>query len=364
MQREHVFAAFFFVAFLFLLYQFYLILYDFFGPLSYAGLLAFIFYPAYRRLREIVEGREGLAATIMSLAVLLLVVVPTIYLLTLITMQSVALYQSVSETVSSGRWHEVMDRVRLSRIGLLWGQLAPSLDALKIDIPELAVRASQAVSTILVAQAPAAAANVFRGVVFFFLTVFALFFFFRDGERMLFGVRDLIPLDPAIKDQIMARFSDTLTAVVLGTAATAVAQGVLGGIAYWGLGVPFALLLAGATAFCSLLPYGGPLVWVGVAAYLAIEGEYGRAIAMLVWGTVVIGTADNIIRPLVIGGRTHIPTILLFFSIIGGLQVYGFVGLFLGPAIVATLVAFARIFREQYATAGKSVLLLDRDRPI
>jgi predicted PurR-regulated permease PerM len=99
-----------------------------------------------------------------------------------------------------------------------------------------------------------------------------------------------------------------------------------------------------------------------VAAYLAIDGEYGRSIAMLVWGTVVIGTADNIIRPLVIGGRTHIPTILLFFSIIGGLQVYGFVGLFLGPAIVATLVAFARIFREQLRH-GREVGAGARSRP-
>lgn len=364
MQREHLFAAFFFLVFLFLLYQFYLILSDFLGPLSYAGLLAFIFYPAYHRLCGLLNGREGLAATVMSLAVVLLVVVPAVYLLTMITMQSVALYQSVSEMMSSGRLHELMDRMRASRMGLLYGQVAPSIDALKIDIPEFAVRASQTVSTFLVAQAPAAAANVFRVVVFFFLTVFALFFFFRDGQRMVLGVRDLLPLDPAIKDQIMVRFSDTLTAVVLGTAATAVAQGVLGGIAYWGLGVPFALLLAGSTAFFSLLPYGGPLVWLGVAAYLAINGEYGRSIAMLAWGTIVIGTADNIIRPLVIGGRTQIPTILLFFSILGGLQAYGFIGLFLGPAIIATLVAFARIFREQYATAGQPALALDRDRPI
>jgi len=256
-----------------------------------------------------------------------------------------------------------MDRMRASRVGQLWQQIAPSIDAMKIDVPEFAVRASQTVSTFLVAQAPAAAANVFRAVMSFLLTVVALFFFFRDGQRIVRGFLDLIPLEPAIKDQLVLRFSDTLTAVVLGTAATAAAQGLLGGIAYWALGVPFALLLAGATAFFSLLPYGGPLVWLGVTAYLAISGDYARSLAMLAWGTIAISSADNIIRPLVIGGRTHIPTILLFFSILGGLQVYGFVGVFLGPAIIATLVAFARIFREQYATAGQSVIVLDRELP-
>jgi len=245
-----------------------------------------------------------------------------------------------------------MDQMRASRVGQLWTQLGPGLDALKIDIPDFALRASQTVSAFLVAQAPAAAANVLGFVLSFFFTVFALFFFFRDGERLVGAVRNLIPMEMATKTAVMRRFSETLSAVMLGSAVTAIAQGVLGGLAYWALGVPFAVLLAGATAFLSLLPYGGPLVWLGVVAYLVIFGEYGRAAIMFAWGTIGIGTADNVIRPLVIGGRTEIPTVFLFFGILGGLQAYGFIGMFLGPAVIAILVAFARIFEEQYATAA------------
>ena len=350
MRREQIFAAFFFVAFCFLLYQFYLILWDFLGPLSYAALLAFIFYPVFRRLRRAVHGRESLAASLMTTAVILLVIAPTFYLLTLVTKESVSLYEDVSQFVTSGRIHELMDQMRASRLGRFWADLGPSLDALKIDIPDAALRGSQMVSGFLVAQAPAAAANVFRFVINFFFTVFALFFFFRDGERMVGGVRALIPMEAADKDAIMQRFSETLSAVVLGTLVTGAAQGVLGGIAYWVLGVPFAVLLAGATAFLSLLPFGGPLVWVGVVIYFALSGDYWRSAIMAAWGTLVIGSADNFIRPLVIGGRTQISTILLFFGIFGGLNVYGFIGIFLGPAVIAILVAFARIFREQYAT--------------
>jgi predicted PurR-regulated permease PerM len=353
MRREQLFAVFFFLAFCFLLYQFYLILSDFLGPLSYAALLAFIFHPVYRRLRRVLNAREGLAASLMTTAVILLVIVPTFYLLAMITTESVSLYEDTSEFVKSGRIHEVMQQMRASRLGQFWTELGPSLDALKIDIPDFALRASQTVSGFLVAQAPAAAANVFRFVVFFFFTVFALFFFFRDGERMVYVVRDLIPMENVNKDAVMWRFSETLSAVVLGSAVTAAAQGVLGGIAYWALGVPFSMLLAVATAFLSLVPYGGPLVWVGVVVYLAIVGEYGRAIIMVAWGTLGIGTADNVIRPLVIGGRTEIPTVFLFFGILGGLQAYGFIGMFLGPAVIAILVAFARIFREQYATDAR-----------
>ncbi|MGH7787988.1 MAG: AI-2E family transporter [Candidatus Binatia bacterium] len=350
MRREQLFAAFFLLAFCFLLYQFYRIISDFIGPLSYAALLAFIFYPLYRALLHRLGPREGLAAGLMTLAVVLLVIIPTFYVLALTTTESVALFERVSAFVRSDQPHEMMLRLRASWLGQMWLDLGPRGDALRANLPELAISASQTVSGFLVAQAPAAAANVLRFFVAFFFTVFAMFFFFRDGARMVLGVRDLVPMETAAKDAILARFSDTLSAVVLGSALGAFAQGLLAGIAFWALGVPFAVLLAGATAFFSLLPFVGPVVWVGVALYFLIDGDYLRATIMTGWGILVIGSADNFIRPLIIGGRTQIPTILLFFGILGGLQAYGFIGMFLGPAIIAIVVTFARIYREEYAT--------------
>ncbi|MFN8641397.1 MAG: AI-2E family transporter [Candidatus Binatia bacterium] len=345
MRREQLFAVFFF-AFCFLLYQFYRILSGFVGPLSYAALLAFIFHPLYARVRDALGGREGLAAGLMTAATLLLVVVPAFYLLAVVTTESVTLYEDARDFVTSPRLQQALTTLRESRLG----QLAHDAGVrAKIDLAALLVSTSQTVSGFLVAQAPAAAANVIGFLVSFFFAAFAMFFFFRDGGRMVAVVRDLVPMEVADKDVVMARFAETLAAVVLGSALTAAAQGVLGGIAYWTLGVPFAVLLAGATAFLSLLPYGGPLVWVGVAVYLALSGDYVRASIMAAWGALVISSADDFIRPLVIGGRTQIPTVFLFFGILGGLQAYGFLGMFLGPAVIAILVAFARIYREQYA---------------
>lgn len=360
MRREHLFAAFFLVAFCFLLYQFYRILSNFIGPLSAAALLAFIFYPLHARLVRALNRHDSLAASIMTLAVILLVIIPAVYLLTLLTTESVSLYEDLSAFVRAGRVNELIERARVSRLGQLWFEMTPRLGALNLDLGDFALRASQVVSAFLVAQAPAAAANVFRFVINFFFTVFALFFFFRDGERMVRAFRDLIPMEPADKDVVLQRFSDTLSAVVLGSALTAAAQGILGGVAYWALGVPFSVLLAGTTAFLSLLPFGGPLVWVGVVIYFLTDGAYVRAAIMLGWGVLVIGSADNFIRPLIIGGRTQIPTILLFFGILGGLQAYGFIGMFLGPAVIACLVAFARIYREQYTAEAPTIFRPDR----
>jgi predicted PurR-regulated permease PerM len=345
MRREQLFAAFFFVAFCFLLYQFFLILSGFVGPLSYAALLAFLLYPLYLRLRTALSRRDSLAAGLMTLATIVLVIAPSFYLLATLTSQSVTLYDVLRDYVTSGQLTALMERLQTSRMGQWVHNFGLQT---RLDIPGLLISASQTVSAFLVAQAPAAAANAFRFVLNLFVAFFALFFFFRDGERMVAFVREMIPMEPKNKDQVVARFSDTLSAVVVGSVVTAIIQGALGGIAYWALGVPFAVLLAVATAFFSLLPVGTPLVWIGVAVYFLLGGDYVRAAIMTGWGVLIVGSADNFIRPMIIGGRTEIPTVFLFFGILGGLQAYGFLGMFLGPAVIAILVAFARIYREQY----------------
>jgi predicted PurR-regulated permease PerM len=349
MRREQLFAAFFFVAFCFLLYQFFLILSGFVGPLSYAALLAFLLYPLYLRLRSAVTRRDSLAAGLMTLATIVLVIAPSFYLLAALTTQSVTLYDMLRDYVTSGQLTALMERLQASRMGQWVHDFGLQT---KLDIPGLLISASQTVSGFLVAQAPAAAANAFRFVLNLFVAFFALFFFFRDGERMVAFVREMIPMEPKNKDQVVARFGDTLQAVVVGSVVTAIIQGALGGIAYWALGVPFAVLLAVATAFFSLLPVGTPLVWIGVAVYFLLGGDYVRAAIMTGWGVLIVGSADNFVRPMIIGGRTEIPTVFLFFGILGGLQAYGFLGMFLGPAVIAILVAFARIYREQYGLAA------------
>jgi predicted PurR-regulated permease PerM len=130
--------------------------------------------------------------------------------------------------------------------------------------------------------------------------------------------------------------------------ATAIAQGVLAGLGYWLAGVPFSLLLGVLSGFLSLIPFAVPLVWGGCAVYLAASGSAGAAIFLSVWGITVISSVDNLIRPLVIGERAKLSALLLFFAILGGLSVYGFLGLLLGPVLVAIVVTFLSIYREEY----------------
>ena len=350
MTRQQLFAVFFFAMLLFLLYQFYLILEIFLTPLFWAAVLALIFHPMQRWLQRRLRGRASLAAFVLTTVVIGTVIVPMIVVGALLVNESVDAFETVQRVVKDGSAAAWLESTRLSAMGFVLDLLPESLREMRRNLPEMALRASNAASGFLVEQATGVVKNTLLFVLNFFLTTIALFFFLRDGDRMTAYVRSVIPMEPKNRDHIFERLADTLTAVIQGTILTASAQGLLAGIGYWLAGVEFAGLLGVATALLSLLPGGAPVVWVPVMLYVAAVDSFGWAIFLLIWGAAVVSSIDNIIRPLVIGGRTQIPTVFLFFGILGGLRVYGIIGMFLAPVVIAILVAFVRIYREQYAT--------------
>lgn len=347
--RQVLFASFFFAILLLLLYQFYQVFSFFLAPLTWAAVLALVFYPLYSLVHRGLRGYDNLAAFLFTTAVILIVIVPTIILSLLLVRESVQFVQWAREIYESGRFQDWIEALRQSAPGTLWEGVAPVLREWRIDPATAGLRAGDAASKFLVEQVAQAAANALEFVSNFFFVTFALFFFFRDGERLVMKFRDLLPMESRHKDAIFLKFYEALSAVVQGTLITAGVQGVLAGIGFWFLSVPFAVLLGGVTAFLSILPFGTSLPWIGAAIYLAFSEEYLRAILLTGWGVLIIGSADNVIRPLIIGERTQIPTVFLFFAILGGLRAYGFLGVFLGPVLIAILVAVLRIYREEYA---------------
>jgi predicted PurR-regulated permease PerM len=173
------------------------------------------------------------------------------------------------------------------------------------------------------------------------------------------SIRDLIPMSPEHKDAIFVRLYDTLTAVVQSMLVTALAQGVLGWIGYWLIGrLSLSVLLGFLTALFSFVPMAGAtVVWGSCAIYLVATGASGRAIAMTLWGLLVVSMVDNFIKPLFIGGKAQLPTLLLLFAILGGLSIYGFVGIFIAPVMVALLLSFVRIYRELYPVLGRPAII-------
>jgi predicted PurR-regulated permease PerM len=177
----------------------------------------------------------------------------------------------------------------------------------------------------------------------------ALFFFFRDGSRYAHFLVGLLPLERLYQERVVGAFSKTVTAVVRGMLVTAIVQGLLAGAGFAVAGVPVPMLLGLLTSITSFIPFlGAASVWVPASAYLIIQEEFLRGIGIALYGFLVISTIDNLLKPLIIGESIKVPVFVLFFTILGGLQVYGVIGIFLGPIILSLGMAFLTIYREIY----------------
>jgi predicted PurR-regulated permease PerM len=180
------------------------------------------------------------------------------------------------------------------------------------------------------------------------LTFLILFFVFRDGHTAIEKATSALPLS---RDQAVRLFTgirDSIVANLYGMLAVGFAQGLLTGAALAVLRVPSPLLLGLTAAVCSLIPIvGTALVWVPAAIYLMATGHLIKGIVLFLWGALVVGTADNIIRPLVIGSRVELHPLLLLLALLGGLQAFGFIGIFIGPVVISLIAALTTMIRDE-----------------
>jgi predicted PurR-regulated permease PerM len=183
------------------------------------------------------------------------------------------------------------------------------------------------------------------------LMLFTLFFFFRDRQLVLQKVRSLVPLADQEADEVFQRVGDTIHASIYGTLFVALIQGTLGGLMFWWLGLPTPVLWGVVMSLLAVIPYlGAFVIWLPVALFLALEGDYGRAAILFAWGAIVVSLIDNLLYPILVGQRMRLHTLPVFFSILGGLTVFGMAGLVLGPVVLALTLALMEIWRRR--TAG------------
>jgi len=185
------------------------------------------------------------------------------------------------------------------------------------------------------------------------LTFFVLFYLFRDRRKALGTVRSLVPLSEKETNKVFTRVADTIHATVFGTLAVAAVQGALGGLMFWWLGLPAPILWGAVMGLLAIVPVlGAFVVWLPAAIFLASSGQWGKAVILLLWGTVVVGLIDNLLYPILVGKRLRLHTVPVFFAIVGGLAVFGAAGIILGPVILALTDAILEIWRRRTA-AGR-----------
>ena len=360
MNRRQVFSITFFIILLLLFWQLILIFSPFFTPILWAVILATVAYPLYFRLLGVMKGRETLSAALMTFAVVSMAVLPVVYLIFLAVQESIAAYEGASAWFKAGGLKEfAVAFSQLPGVGKIgqemFGRLIVSNSS---QVETSLLEGGKVVSAFLIAQGTGLAKNAFLLATDFFVMLFTLFFLFRDGHRLYCGLHKATPLEEAHKEKIFDRLNGTIGAVVRGTLLTALAQGITAGLAYWILGVPFPVFLGALSGLLSLFPFGGTaMVWVPVALYLMLTVSIVKAIIMVAIGVGLVGLMDNFLQPFLIGSHARLPVLFLFFASLGGLAYFGFLGLFLGPVLLAALLELFQIYQEEFQGEKPDIIM-------
>jgi predicted PurR-regulated permease PerM len=222
------------------------------------------------------------------------------------------------------------------------------VDLSHYNVREIVASNAQKVSLWMVSFGAAVLGNLARFTVDALITFLVLFFFFRDGKDWARRTGKLMPLSDAQVAHLYQNISDTIVANVYGILTVGVAQGLLTGIAMRIVGMPSSILLGLGAGFGSIIPVvGSAIVWAPVGVYLLVTASVWKGVFLLLWGTIVISSVDNLLRPLVVGGRVELHPMVLLFFILGGVEAFGFLGLFLGPVVASVLVAVFAMLREE-----------------
>lgn len=321
------------------------LLLPFYGAIFWGGILAIIFAPVQRFLLEKTNGRKTLAALLNLLFILLIVIIPVFLITMAITQEMIMLYKRMD----SG---EINVGVYLERIlSSLPPSVTNTLDRLGIHhlsdvgdkFSEFAVKSGQ----FLTKQALSIGSNTFQFIIGLGVMLYLLFFLLRDGVELGRHCTRLIPLSDDQKTHIFRKFTTVIRATVKGNIAVAATQGALGGIMFWILGVDGSLFWGVLMGVLSLIPaVGASLIWAPVAIYFFSTNNITHGVILTVYGLVVIGLADNVLRPLLVGKDTKMPDYVILISTLGGLSVFGLNGFVIGPLIAAMFMACWDLFPQ------------------
>jgi predicted PurR-regulated permease PerM len=320
------------------LYVCWLMLLPFVNVLAWASVLAILFYPIHQRLVAL-TNRPSLSALLSTIIVIAVIVVP----LTLLTL---VVAKEIGEVAKNAQafFRSLLDPSS-PVIGRVMGWLR--VDASHLDLQGYLLERLENISGAIAGRTLGLLGGVVGAIFQMFFTIFTMYYLFRDGDRIFYGMLELIPLNAAETRQIFDRTREVIHASVYGVIVIAMIQGTLGGLAFAALGLPSAVVWGVAMFFLSMVPMvGSSVIWAPTAIYLAMSGHWGKALALALLGALVIGTVDNFLRPKLVGERAGLHELLIFFSVLGGLQIWGPLGLVLGPVMIAVTLALLDIFKR------------------
>ncbi len=325
-------------ALLLLGYFVYRIVEPFLIPLAWSAVLAIFFTPLHARVAK--KWKPTPAALVSTLGVTFLLVVPALVLMGYTARQAVEATAKVQGALTH-QDSNATDRVEE------WIKKRLPASMQDTDVSEQLRQGAEKAATYLVGKLTGLLKNLVTFFVDLFLMLFALFFMFRDGQEVVRGVRHLLPFESEIQSEMLQESRELIFASVAVALVIAAMQGALGGLAFTLVGISSSLFWGVLIAFFSLVPVvGSALIWVPAALWIGLNGHWGKAIVIVAICGGVAGIADNLVRPLLLRNRTRLNELLLFISVLGGIEVFGLLGIVAGPTILAAAMGVFRVYME------------------
>jgi predicted PurR-regulated permease PerM len=348
MIETHVERAFFVALLLAVTLAFFWLIRGFLQPIFWAVALGIVVYPLHARLQRRLHDRKALAAIISVVIVVIVVILPLIGLGAAVANEGAALYERL-QTGGLG-----IDGI-FSRVQQRLPQVTALIERVGADparLEEQAQSAAVTVSRAIAERALSIGSGTLRGTIFFFLMLYLLFFFLRDGPRILDALIRALPLGDQRERHLLGRFAEVSRATIKGTLVVGLVQGTIGGVAFAVLGISAPVLWGTVMALLSILPVvGTALVWLPASIFLIVSGQIFGGVALIIVGVFVIGLTDNLLRPILVGRDTQLPDYVILLSTLGGLAGFGLAGIVIGPTIAAFFLSIWQMAEAEFNSA-------------
>ncbi|MBI4745538.1 MAG: AI-2E family transporter [Deltaproteobacteria bacterium] len=335
------------LAILVTLYLNYLILKPFLSPVLLGVIFSIVFYPVYLKLLKFTKGKKGIASSAVCLLVTVIIIIPLIFLTESIVSEIISLYVRIDAAIQADSYKEILPFLDDKTLQNLYQKVNRYLTALQIDTKNIFLNTLKESSSYGISMLTGSIKNLSLFIVNLFLMLFTMYYLLKDSNMIAAEIKGLIPLPEHQKERIFARLKDIIYATIYGTLVAATVQGLLGGIAFWALGISSPVLWGVVMGLLAIFPvFGAFFIWLPASVILLIQGSYLSAITLLLWGVFVISMVDNLIWPLLVSGRAMLHPLATFFSFLGGIIVFGPIGLFVGPFVFALLLILLDIVKE------------------
>ena len=293
----------------------------------YSAVLAYIFYPVYKIIRNLMKSKN-LAAILTTILIIFIIIIPIIFVSNALINESLQFFKKVKD-VDLGQFDEKLSDYLNKDI---------SIDEYATDfLNKFSLSVARATSDFVV--------SLPQKIISFFVMLFTMFYLFKEGNKFFTRIKEHIPLKDSYRKDIATKFSNVIYACLYGIVVTAFIQGGLGAIGLWIFGVSNPLLWGMVMVILSMLPFiGAWLIWFPASLYKIFAGDLFNGIGLLIYGTLVVSTVDNIIRPKIIGTKGKVHPVLVLLGVLGGIEIFGLLGIIIGPLILSILEVFLELY--------------------